>query len=46
MVGTRVPFSAFYAKATTVIEPIVAYVIKLPIPMYSKKRLVSYCAVG
>jgi hypothetical protein len=46
MVGTRVPFSAFYAKATTAIEPIVAYVIKLPIPMYSKKRLVSYCAGG
>ena len=40
------PFSAFYAKATTAIEPIVAYVIKLPIPMYSKKRLVSYCAGG
>jgi hypothetical protein len=46
MVGTRVPFSAFYAKSTTAIEPIVAYVIKLPIPMYSKKRLVSYCAGG
>ena len=46
MVGTRVPFSAFYAKSTTAIEPIVAYVIKLPIPMYSKNRLVSYCAGG
>ena len=46
MVGTRVSFSAFYAKATTVIEPIMDYVIKLPIPMYSKKRLVSYCAGG
>ena len=46
MVGTRVPFSAFYAKATKAFEPIVAYVIKLPIPMYSKKRLVSYCAGG
>ena len=46
MVGTRVPFSAFYAKSTTAIEPIVTYVIKLPIPMYSKKRLVSYCAGG
>jgi hypothetical protein len=31
MVGTRVPFSAFYGKSTTVIEPIVAYVIKLHI---------------
>jgi hypothetical protein len=46
MVGTRVPFSAFYTKVTTVIETIVPYVIKLPIPMYSKKRLVSYCAGG
>jgi hypothetical protein len=46
MVGTRVPFSAFYTKATTAIEPIVAYVIKLPIPMHSKKRLFSYCADG
>ena len=44
MLGMRVPFSAFYAKATKAFEPIVAYVIKLPIPMYSKKRLVSYCA--
>ncbi len=43
MVGTRVPFSAFYAKATKGIEPIVAYVIKLPIPMHSKKSLFSYC---
>jgi hypothetical protein len=46
MVGTRVPFSAFYTKETTVIETIVAYVIKLPIPMYSKKSLVSYCEGG
>jgi hypothetical protein len=46
MVGTRAPFSAFYAMATIAIEPSVVYVIKLPIPMYSKKRLVSYCAGG
>ena len=46
MVGTRVPFSAFCAKATKAFEPIVAYVIKLPIPMYSKKSLVSYCVDG
>ena len=46
MVGTRVPFSAFYATVTKAFEPIVAYVIELPIPMYSKKRLVSYCAGG
>jgi hypothetical protein len=44
MVGTRVSFSTFYAKATKAIEPIVAYVIKLPIPMHSKKCLFSYCA--
>ncbi len=46
MVGTRAPFSAFYAKVTKAIEPIVAYVIRLPIPVYSKKRLVSCCAGG
>ena len=46
MVGTRVSFSAFYPKTTTSIESIVVYVIKLPIPMYSKKSLVSYCAGG
>jgi hypothetical protein len=46
MVGTRVPFSAFYATVTKAFEPIVTYVIKLPIPMYSKKRHVSYCADG
>jgi hypothetical protein len=46
MVGTRVPFSSFCAKVTKTIELIVAYVIKLSIPMYSKKRLVSYCAGG
>jgi hypothetical protein len=44
MVGTKVPFSAFYAKATKAFEPIVTYVIEFPILMYSKKRLVSYCA--
>jgi hypothetical protein len=46
MVGTRVSFSAFYAKATIAIEPSLTYVIKLPIPMYSKKHLVSYCVGG
>jgi hypothetical protein len=46
MVGTRVPFSVFYAKATKAFQPIVAYAIKLPIPMYSNKLLVSYCAGG
>ena len=46
MVGTRVPFSAFYAKVTKSFEPIVASVIKLPIPMNSKKSFVSSCAGG
>jgi hypothetical protein len=46
MVGRSVPFSAFYVKVPKTMEPIVAYVIKLPISMYSKKRLVSYCAGG
>jgi hypothetical protein len=45
MVGTtlRVPYSAFYANVAEALEPVVAYVIKLPIPKYSKKRPVSYC---
>jgi hypothetical protein len=46
MVGTRVSFSVFYPKATIGTEPIVVYVIKLAIPMYSKKRGVSYCVGG
>ena len=37
---TRVPFSDFYAQVTKAVEPVVAYVMKLPIPMFSKKRLV------
>ena len=46
MVGTRVSFSSFYPKATKAFEPIVTYVIKLPIPMYSKKSLVSFYEDG
>ena len=46
MVGTRLPFSAFYTKMTKKVDPIVVYVIKFPIPMYSKKSLVSYCVDG
>jgi hypothetical protein len=46
MVGTRVPVLAFFASATHAVEPLVDYAIKLPTPMYSKKRLVSYCAGG
>jgi hypothetical protein len=41
-----VPFSAFYAKATKSFEPIVTSVIRLPIPMNSKKSFVSSCAGG
>ena len=46
MVGTRVSFSVFYAKAVKAIEPIVTHVIRFPIHMYSKKSLVSYCVGG
>jgi hypothetical protein len=46
VVGTMVPFSVFYAKVTKVVVSVVSYVIKSPIPMYSKKRLVSYCVGG
>jgi hypothetical protein len=45
MVGTRVTFSAFYANVTKAVEPVVAYVIKLPIPMSSKKRFDSSCGI-
>ena len=49
MMGTRVPFAAFYASVTNAVEPLVAYVTKLPIPMHSKKLqllLVCYCVGG
>ena len=46
MVGTGVSFSAFYAGVINAAEPVKAYVVKPPVPMYSKKRLVSYCAGG
>jgi hypothetical protein len=46
MVGTRVPFSVFYVKEVKVFEPIVTYVIKLPIPMHSKESLVCDCTGG
>ena len=46
MVGTRVPFSAFYSSVINAAEPVKAYVIKLPVPLSSKKRLVSFCAGG
>ncbi len=42
MVGTRVSFSVFYTTVTKTIEPIVSYVIKFPIPMYSKKSHFSF----
>ena len=43
---SRLPFSAFYAGVINATDPVRAHVIKLPIPMYSKKRLVSYCGHG
>jgi hypothetical protein len=43
MVGTRMSFSVFYAKVTKTFERIVDYVIKLSVPMYSKKSLCLYC---
>jgi hypothetical protein len=46
MIGTRVPFSAFYAGTVNLSRPIMAYVIKLPTPCYSKKDLAAYCAGG
>ena len=42
----KVTRAAFYAKETRVVEPMWHYVMKSPIPMYSKKRLVSDCAGG
>ncbi len=40
MVETGVPFTAFHASETNAVEhePLAAYVVKLPTPMYSKKR--------
>ncbi len=42
----QVPFSAFYASMTYAVEPVMAYVIELHIPMCVKKRRVSYCTSG
>ena len=46
MVGTRVPFSAYYANVTKAFEPAVAYAIKLPIHMYSVASLTIICPDG
>ena len=46
MVGTRVSFSVLDDNVTKGIEPIVVYVIKLSIPMYSKKCIFSHCVGG
>jgi hypothetical protein len=40
------PFSAFYARTVNLKIPIVACVIKLPKPFFSKKDLASFCAGG
>jgi hypothetical protein len=39
-----VSISEFEASVTNAVGPVVAYVIMLPIPMYSEKRRGSYCA--
>ena len=49
MVGTKVPFSVFYVSMVNLKMPIVAYVIELPKPFFSKKAkkdLASFCAGG
>ncbi len=46
MIGTRVPFSAFYAGTVNLSRPTMAYAIKLLTPFYSKKDLAAYCAGG
>ena len=46
LIGTRVPFSAFYAGMVNLDIPITAYVIKLPTPFYSKKEFATYWAGG
>ncbi len=46
MIGTRVPFSTFYAGTVNLSRPTMTYDIKLPTPFYSKKDLTAYCAGG
>jgi hypothetical protein len=46
MIGTKVSFSAFCASTVNLKMPIVAYVIKLPQPVFSKKDLASLCGGG
>ena len=46
MVGTKASLSAFYASTVNLKMPIVAYVIKLPKPFFSKKDLSLFCAGG
>ncbi len=46
MIGTRVPFSVFYAGTVNLSRPIMTYVIKLSTPFYSKKDLTAYCVGG
>ena len=41
MVGTKVPFSAFYAITVNLKMPIVAFVIKLTKRFFSKEDLAS-----
>jgi hypothetical protein len=46
MVGTQVSFSAFHVRTVNLKMPIVAYVIRLSRPFFSKKDLASLCAGG
>jgi hypothetical protein len=41
-----VSFSAYYANVTKAVEPAVAYVIQLPIHMYSVALVILICPDG
>ena len=46
MIGTRVPFSAFYAGKVNLSRSTMTHPIKLPTPFYSKKEFATYWAGG
>ena len=46
MIGTRVPFAAFYISIVHMTMWLVGYKIKLPIPFSSKRDLALFCAGG
>jgi hypothetical protein len=45
-VGTKVPFSAFYASMVNLKVTIVGYVIKLPNLFSPRRTIASFCAGG